>query len=142
MHSRGTFETMHKQEPVEDILKEVTRGWRRSLQEAASRGVAPEKIVLDPGIGFSKTKEQNIELVAKLDRLAKKFPDFPLLVGTSRKSFIGHLLGGAPVNKRVHGTMASITAAVLRGARIVRVHDVRAACETVRVADAIKAALG
>lgn len=138
MHSRGTFETMHEQKPVEDIFKEVSQGWQRSIKEAEQRGVMLDKIVLDPGIGFSKTQQQNIELVAKLDKLIDAFPDFPLLVGTSRKSFIGHLLGGAPVNKRVHGTMASIAAAVLRGAHIVRVHDVRAARETVRVADAIR----
>jgi dihydropteroate synthase len=142
MHSRGQFETMHKQEPVKDIIKEVSEGWRSSIEEAERRGVQREKIVLDPGIGFSKTKEQNIELVAKLYKLASEFPDFPLLVGTSRKSFIGHLLGGAPVNKRIHGTMASVAAAVLRGAHIVRVHDVRAARETVLVVDAIKAAIG
>ena len=138
MHSRGTFETMHKQEPVADIIRDVSEGWRRSIEEAERRGVPREKIVLDPGVGFSKTQKQNIELIAKLDVLAREFPDFPLLVGTSRKSFIGHLLGGASVNKRVHGTMASVAAAALRGASIVRVHDVRAAVETVRVADAIK----
>ena len=138
MHSRGSFETMHEQEPVEDILREVAGDWRRSIEEATRRGVKHDKIVLDPGIGFSKTKEQNMELIARLDKLASEFPEFPLLVGTSRKSFIGHLLGGAPVNKRIHGTMASVTAAVLRGAHIVRVHDVRAAVETVRVADALK----
>ncbi|MET0647241.1 MAG: dihydropteroate synthase [Pyrinomonadaceae bacterium] len=139
MHSRGTFETMHQQEPVEDILKEVSDGWRRSIEEAERRGVSREKIVLDPGIGFSKTQKQNIELIAKLDVLARDFSDFPLLVGTSRKSFVGHLLGGAPVNKRIHGTMASVAASVLRGASIVRVHDVRAAVETVKVIDAIRA---
>ena len=139
MHSRGTFETMHKQEAVEDIIAEVSRGWHESIEEAERRGVRREKIVLDPGVGFSKTQKQNIELIAKLDVLAREFPDFPLLVGTSRKSFIGHLLGGAPVNKRVHGTMASVAAAVLRGASIVRVHDVRAAVETVKIIDAIKA---
>jgi dihydropteroate synthase len=139
MHSRGTFETMHKQEPVEDILKEVSDDWRRGIEEAERRGVRREKIVLDPGIGFSKTQRQNVELIAKLDVLARDFSDFPLLVGTSRKSFVGHLLGGAPVNKRVHGTMASVAAAVLHGAHIVRVHDVRAAVETVKVIDAIKA---
>ncbi|MDQ3917355.1 MAG: dihydropteroate synthase [Acidobacteriota bacterium] len=140
MHSRGTFETMHKQEPVADIVSEVARDWRRAIEEAERRGVKPEKIVLDPGIGFSKTQKQNVELIAKLPVLAREFSGFPILVGTSRKSFIGHLLGGAPVNKRVHGTMASVTAAVLGGAAIVRVHDVRAAIETVRVADAIKKA--
>jgi dihydropteroate synthase len=140
MHSRGTFETMHKQEPVADIVAEVTRGWRESVAEAERRGVRREKIVLDPGVGFSKTQKQNVELIAKLGELARAFPEFALLVGTSRKSFIGSLLGGAPVNKRVHGTMASVTAAILNGAQIVRTHDVRAAVETARIADAIKAA--
>jgi dihydropteroate synthase len=140
MHSRGTFETMHKQEPVEDIMTEVAEGWRRSIGEALSRGVRRDKIALDPGIGFSKTQAQNIELVAKLDQLAREFSEFPLLVGTSRKSFIGHLLGGAPVDQRIHGTMATVAAAVLRGAQIVRAHDVRACVETVRVIDAIKQA--
>ncbi|HEX7312385.1 MAG TPA: dihydropteroate synthase [Pyrinomonadaceae bacterium] len=139
MHSRGDFETMHKQEPVDDILKEVSDDWLRAIGEAERRGVRREKIALDPGIGFSKTQKQNVELIAKLDVLARDFADFPLLVGTSRKSFIGHLLGGAPVNKRILGTMATVAAAVLRGAHIVRVHDVRAAVETVRVVDAIKA---
>ena len=138
MNSRGTFETMHQQKPVRSIINEVTKDWRRAITEAERRGVKRDKIVLDPGIGFSKTKEQNIELIAKLDQLIGKFPDFPMLVGTSRKSFIGHILRGAPVNKRVFGTMATVAAAVLKGASIIRVHDVRAAVETVRVADAIK----
>jgi dihydropteroate synthase len=141
MHSRGTFETMHKQEPVADIVKEVVSNWRRSVAEAERQGVRRERIVLDPGIGFSKTQKQNVELIAKLEELARAFPELPLLVGTSRKSFIGNLLGGAPVNKRVHGTMASVTAAILGGASIVRVHDVRAGVETARVADAIKRAM-
>ena len=141
MHSRGTFETMHQQEPVEEIILEVAQDWRRAIALAQARGVKRDKIVLDPGIGFSKTQQQNIELIAKLDQLIEEFPDFPLLVGTSRKSFLGHLLGGVAVNKRVHGTMASVAAAALKGAHIVRVHDVRAAVETVRVVDAIKAAL-
>ncbi|MDX6695344.1 MAG: dihydropteroate synthase [Blastocatellia bacterium] len=140
MHSRGTFETMHKLKPVKNIMTEVKKGWRRSINEAERRGVKRERIILDPGIGFSKSQQQNIELVARLDELAREFNDFPLLVGTSRKSFIGRLLNGAPVNKRIHGTMATVAAAVMRGAQIVRVHDVRACVETVRVVDAIKKA--
>jgi dihydropteroate synthase len=127
-------------EPVLNIMTEVSEDWRRGIGEALGRGVRREKIVLDPGIGFSKSQPQNVELLAKLDQLRALFPDFPLLVGTSRKSFIGRLLDGSPINQRVHGTMASVAAAVLKGADIVRVHDVRAAVETVRVADAIKRA--
>ena len=98
---------------------------------AERRGVKRESIVIDPGIGFGKSQEQNIELIAKLDQLVEAFPDFPLLIGTSRKSFIGRILADengepAPVDERLHGTMASITAAVLQGAHIVRVHDVKA----------------
>jgi len=129
---------MHKQEPVADILKEVSDDWLRAVAEAERRGVRRDRIVLDPGIGFSKTQRQNVELIAKLDTLARDFADFPVLVGTSRKSFIGQILGGAPAGERLHGTMATVAAAVLRGASMVRVHDVRAAVETVRVADAIK----
>lgn len=140
MHSRGTFETMHKLKPVRNILSEVAKGWRRSIEKAEQRGVRREMIVLDPGIGFGKSQPQNVELIARLDELVREFKDFPILVGSSRKSFIGHLLSGAPVNKRLHGTMATVAAAALRGAQIVRVHDVRAAVETVRVIDAIKRA--
>ncbi|HEX8495122.1 MAG TPA: dihydropteroate synthase [Pyrinomonadaceae bacterium] len=140
MHSRGTFETMHQLKPVKNIMREVAKGWRWSISEAEKRGVKRDKIVLDPGIGFSKSQRQNVELVARLDELASEFSDFPLLIGTSRKSFIGRLLSGAPVNKRIHGTMATVAAAVMRGAQIVRVHDVRACIETVRVIDAIKKA--
>ena len=140
MHSRGTFETMHTQEPVADIMLDVAEDWRRGIAEAEGRGVARGRSGLDPGIGFSKPQAQNIELIAKLDQLTKEFKDFPLLVGTSRKSFIGHLLEGASVNERLHGTMASVAAAIMRGAQIVRVHDVRAARETARVVDAIRKA--
>jgi dihydropteroate synthase len=140
MHSRGERETMHKLPPVEDIMAEVRTSLRQSVEEAERRGVARPSIVLDPGIGFSKSQEQNLQLIARLDELAEAFHDFPILVGSSRKSFIGRLLGGAPAEERLQGTMATVTAAVLKGASIVRVHDVRAARETVIVADALKAA--
>ncbi len=137
MHSRGTPATMQRLPPVADVFEEVTNSLRRSVAIAERRGVKRETIVIDPGIGFGKTQEQNIELIARLDQLAYAFADFPILIGTSRKSFIGRLLDNAPATDRLYGTMASITAAVLRGAHIVRVHDVKAAVETVRIADAI-----
>jgi dihydropteroate synthase len=139
MHSRGTPETLHKLPPVEAILPEVTESLRRNIALAERRGVARASIALDPGIGFGKSQAQNLELLAKLGQLAAEFSEFPLLVGTSRKSFIGRLLDDAPVERRLHGTMASVTAAILNGAHIVRVHDVRAANETARIADGIKA---
>lgn len=140
MHSRGTPATMHRLPFVPHILEEVTRSLRSSLAMAERRGVQADAIVLDPGIGFGKSLEQNVELIAGLDEFARRFAEFPILIGTSRKSFIGRLLEGAPVDERIYGTMASVTAAVLNGAHIVRVHDVRAALETVRVADAIRRA--
>lgn len=146
MHSRGTPATMQTLPPVSDIISEVIESLRISMSLAEAQGVKREFICLDPGIGFGKTREQNVELIANLDRLVAAFPEIPLLIGPSRKSFIGHLLADsigepAPVTERLHGTMATVTASILRGAHIVRVHDVRAAIETARVADAIKLSL-
>ena len=138
MHSRGTPATMHRLPPVADIIEEIKSSLRSSIAMANRRGVKSDSIVIDPGIGFGKSYEQNIELIAKLDQFSSAFPEMPILIGTSRKSFIGKVLDDAPVTDRLHGTMATITAAVLRGAHIVRVHDVKAAVETVRIADAIK----
>lgn len=144
MHSRGTPATMHKLPPVQDIMDEVTRSLNASIKMAERRGVKRESIVVDPGIGFGKSQEQNIELVAKVDELIKAFPDFPVLIGTSRKSFIGRILADengepAPVTKRLHGTMATVAAAVLKGAHIVRVHDVKATRDSILVTDALRA---
>src|SRR5688500_6374850 len=138
MHSRGTPATMHKLPPVPDIMEEVTRSLNASIKMAERRGVKRESIVIDPGIGFGKSQEQNVELVAKVDQLIAAFPDYPVLIGTSRKSFIGRILADdsgapAPADERLHGTMATITAAVLKGAHIIRVHDVKPAAETIRV---------
>jgi dihydropteroate synthase len=143
MHSRGTPATMHRMPPVADIMEEVTSSLRASIHMAERRGVARESIVIDPGIGFGKTQEQNLELIAKLDQLSSVFPEYPLLVGPSRKSFIGRLLAddtGTPVpsSERLHGTMAVVAIAVLKGAHIVRVHDVKAAVETIRVSESIR----
>ena len=143
MHSRGTPGALHGLPPVDNIIEEVTSSLRSSIALAEQRGVKREAIVIDPGIGFGKSQEQNIELIAKLDQLIAAFPDFPLLIGTSRKSFLGRILANengnaAPVEERLHGSMASLSAAVLKGAHIVRVHDVKAAVETVKTADAIK----
>jgi dihydropteroate synthase len=138
MHLRGTFETMHKQTPVADIFDEVITFFRSSIDSAAAAGVPPDAIVLDPGIGFSKTFEQNLELLANLDRLVNEFLDHPLLIGTSRKSFIGKMLGGVPVGERLSGSLATAAVAAWNGAKIVRAHDVKETVDTVRVIDAIR----
>jgi len=139
MHSRGTFETMHSQEPVEDILAEVTAGFRDSISKAECSAVQSECIVLDVGIGFGKTLQQNLELLAKLDKLVKEFPQYPMIVGTSRKSFIGKILGDLPPDDRLTGSLATAAVAVWNGAKIVRVHDVKAIVETVRMLESINA---
>ena len=143
MHSRGTPATMHRLPPVADIMHEVTHSLRASTKMAERRGVKRESIVIDPGIGFGKSQEQNLELIAKLDQLIAAFPEYPLLIGTSRKSFIGRLLAGdsgtpAPAEDRLYASLATITAAVLKGAHIVRVHDVKASLDALRVAESIR----
>jgi len=143
MHSRGTPATRHRLPPVADIMHEVTHSLRASINMAERRGVKRESIVIDPGIGFGKSLEQNLELIAKVDQLIAAFSDYPLLIGTSRKSFIGRILADesgtpAPAEHRLYGSLATITAAILQGAHIVRVHDVKATMETIRVAESIR----
>lgn len=138
MHSRGTPKDMQQLPPFENILDEVIRGLRASVRVAQERGVPTENIVIDPGIGFGKTVDQNLDLIAKLDQIAREFPEFPILIGTSRKSFLGKLLGGAPADQRLSGSLATVVAAVLNGAHIVRVHDVKASVDAVKIADATR----
>ncbi len=138
MHLRGNFEDMHQQVPIESILPEVFNGFDRSIEKAKTFGVKTEQICLDVGVGFSKTFEQNLELIAKLNELIKKFKEYPMLVGTSRKSFIGKILGEPLANKRLVGTVASNVIASWNGANIVRVHDVKETVRALRVVEAIK----
>jgi dihydropteroate synthase len=140
MHSRGEFATMHSQPPVEDVVSDVIEGLKGSIATARSHGVADEQIAVDPGIGFGKTAEQNLELLAKLDRIVAEFDRFPVLVGASRKSFLGKLLGDAPVDKRLGGSLAAAIAAVQRGAKVVRVHDVKETVGALNTIAAIEAA--
>lgn len=138
MHSRGAADALHSQPPVGNVFDEVVAGLRHSVEEAARRGVSRESIALDPGIGFGKSFEQNVWLAARPDALADEFPDHPLLVGVSRKSFLGALTGKSAPTNRLHATMAAVAVTILRGAHIVRVHDVGAAVETARVAEALR----
>lgn len=134
MHMRGTPETMQEMEPSRDIFAEITGDFNAAISEAESRGVGRDRLMLDPGIGFGKTLEQNLEILNHLDR----FTDFnlPLMVGTSRKSFIGRITG-REAGDRAFGTAASVAAAIIRGAQLVRVHDVREMVDVVRIGDAI-----
>jgi dihydropteroate synthase len=129
---------MHNQDGTEytgDLMAEIKRSLRESARLAVEAGVPPEKVIIDPGIGFGKTADQNWVVMRRLEEL--KELGFPILVGTSRKSFIGKLLD-LPVGERVEGTAATVAAAVLRGADIVRVHDVEAMTRVARVADQMR----
>jgi len=135
MHMRGEPRTMQKKPFARSVMRDVTAGLRRAVAAARRAGVPKSQIVLDPGIGFGKSAAQNYELLARLPELARL--GFPLMVGTSRKGFIGKTLGGIPAEDRAWGTAASVTASILAGAHIVRVHDVREMVQVARVADAV-----
>ena len=134
MHSRGTFETMHSEPPVGDIFADLRHSLTASIETAKKCGVREEQIALDIGIGFGKTFEQNLELLAKLGSIVSEFKSYPMLVGTSRKSFIGKILGDAPPSERLGGSLATALMAVERGAKIVRVHDVKETVAALAVA--------
>ncbi len=141
MHLRGSFKTMHSEPPAADIFADVTGGWHESLLVAEQYGIERNRIALDLGIGFSKSPEQNLELLAKLGKLVREFETFPILAGTSRKSFIGRISRAEKPADRLAGSLASASVAVWNGARIVRVHDVAETVQAIRVVEAIKGQL-
>jgi len=128
---------MHNQDGTSyaDLVPDVMKSLRHSLEVAEAAGVPADRVIVDPGIGFGKTGEQNLVVLRRLAELSTL--ERPLLVGTSRKSFIGKILD-RPVDDRVEGTAATVAAAVLRGADIVRVHDVKAMTRVVRVAEQLR----
>jgi dihydropteroate synthase len=139
MHMRGRPLTMQKEPFAKNVLQDVTSGLRRSVAIARRAGVAQSQIILDPGIGFGKSYAQNYELMANLSVIAKL--GYPLLVGTSRKGFLGRTLArdGKPAaaEQRIWGTAATVAASILNGAHIVRVHDVEEMAQVAKVADAV-----
>lgn len=137
MHSRATPRDMQADPRYDDLPGEVTAELLAACRVAEAAGVAPERIVLDPGLGFAKTADHNLELLQGLPELARALGK-PLLVGASRKSFIGRVLE-LGVDDRLEGSLAVAVAAALGGAQIVRAHDVRATVRAVRMADAIRA---
>ncbi len=139
--ARGThLVLMHNQDGTEyrDGVYAMVVAWLRDAIDAAiARGVERDRLVVDPGIGFGKGTEQNLELLHRLSALKVELGGLPVLVGTSRKRFLGELLDGASPDDRVEGTAATVALAVASGADIVRVHDVATVARTLRVADAI-----
>lgn len=135
MHRRGTPKTMQKLTTYQDLMAELYEWLARRVETAVSAGIAPDRIILDPGIGFAKTPAQNLEILRKLPQLRSL--GCPMLVGPSRKSFIGHILNQPDPSKRAWGTAAACSAAIAASADILRVHDVAAMREVCQVADAI-----
>ena len=139
MHMRGRPEEWRTLPPVSDVVTLVKRELRAWADTALLRGVKRERIVLDPGFGFGKSFQENYPLLKRFDELHEL--RYPLLAGVSRKSFIGRALArngtDAPVSERLCGTVAAETAAILKGAHIIRTHDVRACTDAVRIADVV-----
>ena len=139
MHMRGRPEDWRTLPPPGDIVLLVKRELKEWAEKAVLAGVRRERIVLDPGFGFGKSFDENYPLIGHFSDL--QAAGFPLLAGTSRKSFIGRTLSkdgkDAPAEGRLYGTLATQTALILKGAHILRTHDVKAAVEAARVADAI-----
>ena len=138
MHSRGDFESMHSQTPLDDIFAYITADLHRAVETARARGVRDDQVVLDVGIGFGKTQTQNLELIAKLGKLKAEFPAFPFLIGASRKSFVGKLVGQGSADQRLTGSLAAAAIAGWNGADILRVHDVKETVEAIKIVQAIR----
>lgn len=139
MHLRGDFGGMHREPRYRDVMGEIVAELRLALARGATAGVRRERLIVDPGIGFAKDAGHSLEAMRRLPELQSL--GCPVLVGPSRKSFLGKVLD-LPVGERLFGTAAAVAVAVLGGAHLVRVHDVREMVQVVRVCDAVLAAGG
>lgn len=134
MHMRGTPQTMQSHTQYKDLMGDITAELQKSVEKCLSAGIKSDRIIVDPGIGFSKTAEQNLEILRQLRHFQKL--NLPVLVGTSRKSFIGKILD-TDVSGRLWGTAATVAVSIVNGAHLVRVHDVKAMRQTADMTDAI-----
>ena len=134
MHMRGTPRTMQKSIRYKNLIGEIIASLRKSVEKCLEMGIKSDKIILDPGIGFGKTLEHNLEIINRLQTFTKL--NKPLLIGTSRKSFIGKILN-KDIPNRLMGTAATVCASIMNGAHIVRVHDCKAMKEVAVMTDAI-----
>jgi dihydropteroate synthase len=135
MHLRGSFAAMHESPRYRDLMAEVVSELRAALDRAADGGVARDQVLVDPGIGFSKTPEHSLEVMRRLPELGTL--ERPVLVGPSRKKFIGAIVDKDP-DRRTMGTAGAVAACVYAGAHVVRVHDVAEMLDVVKVCDAIR----
>ena len=134
-HMQGTPNDMQAHPVYADVVREITEFFETRVRFAEQAGITRERIVLDPGIGFGKTTDHNLEILARLDEF--RTVGCPLLIGPSRKSFIGRVLS-LPVEERLEGTAAAVAVGILNGASIIRVHDVRAMARVARMVEAIE----
>jgi dihydropteroate synthase len=135
MHMQGEPRTMQQEPRYDDVVAEVRAFLAARIEACRAAGIARERLAVDPGFGFGKTAEHNLRLLRELDSIASLAR--PVLVGLSRKSMIGRLLGREP-GERLHGSVALAAISVLKGARIVRAHDVAATVDAVRMAAAVR----
>ncbi|MDP3792009.1 MAG: dihydropteroate synthase [Candidatus Omnitrophota bacterium] len=135
MHMKGTPQTMQRSPRYENVIKEISAHLKESIKIAVACGVKKDNIVVDPGIGFGKTLFHNLEILRHLGEF--KSLGCPICIGTSRKSFIGKILGSDDPGDRLFGTIASCAVAITNGADILRVHDVKEVSQAVRVVDSI-----
>lgn len=135
MHIKGTPKTMQKNPHYKDLLKEIINRLKKQIDIGLKQGLKKTQIAVDPGIGFGKTPEHNLEILRKLDILHTL--GCPVLIGTSRKSFIGKILNNRLADERIFGTAATVVLAISKAAHIVRVHDVAQMRDVCRVSDAI-----
>tara|TARA_Y100001970_G_C14152743_1_gene813683 strand:+ start:376 stop:1227 length:852 start_codon:yes stop_codon:yes gene_type:complete len=122
MHMKGTPKNMQNEPYYNDLLNDIIYFFKKQIKFAKSKGVKDEQIILDPGIGFGKTFEDNLKIIKNLNLI--KSLGYPILIGTSRKAFIGNILNNAPLEDRLFGTAATVSIGINNGARIIRVHDV------------------
>jgi dihydropteroate synthase len=133
MHMRGTPETMMQMSEYDDVVSEILAYFETQIDRAVKSGIDRSQMIIDPGIGFAKKYHQSIQIIRRLDRFS--ILDLPLLVGVSRKSFIGKILDQPDPERRLWGTAAACCAAIAGGADILRVHDVAEMVDVSRVAD-------
>ena len=134
MHMKGNPRTMQINPTYNSLIEEIISSLKNSIEIAKRFGIDKDKIIVDPGIGFGKTTEHNLEILKRLDEF--KTLGYPLMIGTSRKSLISNVLG-VPADERLMGTAATITTAILKGANIIRVHDVKEMLQVARMTEAI-----
>ena len=136
MHMQGQPRTMQRQPKYDDVFTDIQHFFQQRITICGNEGIKRNRLILDPGFGFGKTLEHNVQLLSKLENFTSF--DLPLLVGISRKTMIGALLDDAPVDQRLHGSVSAAVIAAMKGASIIRVHDVKATANAMKIVRAVK----